>query len=182
MGETRAEVGAPAQATPGAWSLEPGAAGRQTPEARRPKTEDRPQPETLGRWSAQRARQRRTARAETLMVAHVVLFRPKPQLPDDARQRLVDGFTRAIREIPQIRRARIGRRVTHGRPYEQLMRSDYTFAAVLEFDDLEALKGYLEHGAHDALGAAFFECFDEALVYDYELGDATERLPMLLGS
>ena len=110
------------------------------------------------------------------MVAHVVLFRPKPHLTPDARRRLLDGFTGAIREIPQIRRARIGRRVTHGRPYEQLMRADYSFAAVLEFDDIDALKGYLAHGAHEALGAAFFESFEEALIYDYEFGDAADWL------
>ena len=110
------------------------------------------------------------------MVAHVVLFRPKPHLAADARRRLVDGFTRAIRDIPQIRRARIGRRVTHGRPYEQLMRADYSYAAVLEFDDVDALKGYLAHDAHEALGNAFFECFDETLIYDYELGEAEEWL------
>ena len=116
------------------------------------------------------------------MIAHVVLFRPKPHLPADARRRLVDGFTRAIRDIPQIRRARIGRRVTHGRPYEQLMRADYSYAAVLEFDDVDALKGYLAHDAHEALGAAFFECFEDTLIYDYELGDAPEQLTALLGS
>ena len=108
------------------------------------------------------------------MVAHVVLFRPKTQLPGDARQRLVDGFTRAVREIPQIRRARIGRRVTHGRPYEQLMRADYSYAAILEFDDVAGLKTYLAHDAHEALGAAFFECFEEALIYDYEMGEPSE--------
>lgn len=113
------------------------------------------------------------------MIAHLVLFRPKSPLPGDARRRLVDGFTRAIREIPQIRRARIGRRVTHGRPYEQLMRADFSYAAVLEFDDVEALKGYLAHEAHEALGAAFFECFEEALIYDYQLGDAPDHLSVL---
>ena len=116
------------------------------------------------------------------MVAHVVLFRPKPQLSADARQRLVEAFTRAVRDIPQIQRARIGRRVTHGRPYEQLMRVDYPYAAVLEFEDLERLKGYLAHPAHDALGNAFFECFDEALIYDFEMGEAAEELPTLLGA
>lgn len=105
------------------------------------------------------------------MVAHVVLFRPKKKLSAEARQRLVDAFTRAVREIPQIQRARIGRRVTHGRPYEQLMRTDYPYAAVLEFEDLERLRGYLAHPAHDALGNAFFECFDEALIYDFEMRD-----------
>ena len=116
------------------------------------------------------------------LIAHVVLFRPKPQLPAEARQRLVDGFTRAIREIPQIRRARIGRRVTHGRPYERLMRADYSFAAILEFDDVDALKGYLAHDAHEALGAAFFECFEETLIYDYELAEASEQLIALVGT
>lgn len=110
----------------------------------------------------------------------MVLFRPKPQLPDAARRRLVDSFTRAIREIPQIRRARIGRRVIHGRPYEQLMRADYSFAAILEFDDVDALKGYLAHDAHEALGAAFFECFEDALIYDYTMGEAAAHLPLLL--
>jgi hypothetical protein len=115
------------------------------------------------------------------MIAHVVLFRPKPHLTADARRRLVDGFTRAIREIPQIRRARIGRRVTHGRPYEQLMRADYSYAAVLEFDDVDGLKGYLAHHAHEALGAAFFECFEDTLIYDYEMGEPATQLPLLMG-
>ena len=122
----------------------------------------------------------RPARAEALMVAHVVLFRPKPELPDAARQRLVDGFTRAIREIPQIRRARIGLRVTHGRPYEQLMRADYSYAAILEFDDVESLKAYLAHDAHEVLGAAFFECFEDALIYDFEMGEPPAALAELL--
>ena len=105
------------------------------------------------------------------MIAHVVLFRPKPELSSDARERLVSAFMRATRDIPQIRRARIGRRVTHGRPYEQLMRADYPYAAILEFDDIDALKAYLGHDAHDALGASFFECLEAALIYDYEIGE-----------
>jgi hypothetical protein len=116
------------------------------------------------------------------MVAHIVLFRPKAELSTDARQRLVGALTRALREIPQIRRARVGRRIKHGRPYEQLMRAELTHAAVLEFDDTEGLKAYLSHGAHDALGASFFESFEEALIYDYELGDAATALGDLLAA
>jgi hypothetical protein len=115
-------------------------------------------------------------------VAHVVLFRPKAQLSSDARQRLVDAFTRALREIPGIVDARIGRRVMHGRSYEQMMRADYTYVALLEFTDADALKAYLAHPAHEALGAAFFECLEDALIYDYEIGGAAEQLPQLLGS
>jgi hypothetical protein len=116
------------------------------------------------------------------MVAHVVLFRPRPQLPDESRQRLVEGFTRALREIPQIRRARIGRRVRHGRSYEQQMQADYSHAAVLEFEDVESLKAYLAHDAHEALGAAFYECFEETLIYDYEMGEPAAQLPLLLAA
>ncbi len=166
MGETRAQIGASAEGLEtGDWRPETTEGCSLEPEAR-----------------SQQVQAPAKRSSGPALIAHVVLFRPKPQLPAEARQRLVDGFTRAIREIPQIRRARIGSRVTHGRPYEQMMRADYSFAAVLEFDDVDALKGYLAHDAHEALGAAFFECFEEALVYDYELGDATERLAMLLGS
>ena len=49
------------------------------------------------------------------------------------------------------------------------MTVDYEYAAILEFDTLEDLKAYLAHGAHDALGALFFEAFEVALMYDYEM-------------
>lgn len=103
------------------------------------------------------------------MVAHVVLFKTKPGLDAAARQRLADAFQHALDAIPSIRRAHIGRRVTHGRPYEQLMTVDYEYAAILEFDTVADLTSYLAHPAHDALGARFFEAFDVALMYDYEM-------------
>jgi len=108
------------------------------------------------------------------MVAHVVLFRPRDHLPAAARQRLIEAFTRALREIPSIRRAHVGRRVMHGRPYERLMAVNYEYAALLEFEDLAQLEAYLAHEAHNALGSLFFEAFDVALMYDYEMreGDA----------
>jgi hypothetical protein len=106
------------------------------------------------------------------MVAHVVLFKPKPGLDAATRQRLADAFQHALRDIPTIRRAHIGRRVTHGRPYEQLMTVDYEYAAILEFDSVDDLKAYLAHGAHDTLGALFFEAFEVALMYDYQMNGA----------
>ena len=105
------------------------------------------------------------------MIAHVVLFKPKSGLDAGTRQRLADAFQLALREIPSIRRAHLGRRVTHGRPYEQLMTVDYEYAAILEFETLADLTAYLEHDAHGALGALFFEAFEFALMYDYDLRD-----------
>jgi|SRR5687767_11199866 len=105
------------------------------------------------------------------MIAHVVLFRPRPDLTPDARAALTEAFEAAIREIPSIRRARVGRRVTHGRPYEALMRVDYEYAAILEFDDLSGLRAYLAHPTHDQLASRFFSASVDALMYDFELSD-----------
>ena len=102
------------------------------------------------------------------MVAHIVLFRPRASLTSDERTALIDAFARALHEIPSIRRSYVGRRVTHGRGYEQLMKEDYEYAAVLEFDDMSGLLAYLQHPAHKDLGERFFASFDAALMYDYE--------------
>jgi hypothetical protein len=114
------------------------------------------------------------------VIVHLVIFRPRPGLPDADRRGLVEALSRALHEIPSIRRMRIGRRVTHGRPYEALMRVDYEFAAMLEFDDLAGLTAYLEHPAHDALAARFFAAFEDALMYDYEMRDGEDGLQGLL--
>jgi hypothetical protein len=110
------------------------------------------------------------------MLVHVVLFRPRPNLSPAERQRLANALSAAIREIPSVRRAQIGRRVTHGRPYEQLMRANYTHAALIEFDDVAGLKAYLEHPAHEQLGMRFFDSFEEALMYDYDVAEGEEGI------
>jgi hypothetical protein len=110
------------------------------------------------------------------MIAHVVLFRPRADLSPASRQELVSAFEGAIQAIPSIRRAHIGTRVMHGRPYENLMRSDYPYAAVLEFDDLAGLKAYLEHPAHERLGTCFFKAFEDALMYDFDMHEGAAGL------
>ena len=114
------------------------------------------------------------------MILHVVLFRPRPGLEEDQRQGLARAFAGAIDNIAAIKRARIGRRRTHGRAYEQLMREDYTYAAILEFDDLAGLRAYLEHPAHTELGSRFFDCFEHALIYDFDVHDGQVGLNTLL--
>jgi len=114
------------------------------------------------------------------MILHVVLFRPRPGLGEAQRQGLAKAFAAAIDNIGPIKRARIGRRRMHGRAYEQLMRADYTHAAILEFEDLAGLKTYLEHPAHNELGSRFFECFEEALMYDFDVQDGHVGLSSLI--
>ena len=114
------------------------------------------------------------------MIAHVVLFRPRPALLTSERLALVDAFVRAVRDIPSIRRCRVGKRITHGRGYEQLMRENYEYAAVLEFDDVTGLQAYLRHPAHEALAERFFAAFEIALMYDYELKEGENALAEVL--
>ena len=110
------------------------------------------------------------------MTVHLVLFRPRPDLTDDQRAALASAFELALRGIPAIRRARVGRRVMIGRAYEALMRSDYPYAAVIEFDDETGLRAYLDHPAHQQLAARFFESFEDALIYDFELEEGAAAL------
>jgi len=110
------------------------------------------------------------------MIVHVVLFRLRPELAEETRDGLADALLRATREIPSIRRARVGSRMTVGRPYEQLMTTDYAFAAILEFDDLSALRSYLDHPVHEQLALRFYASVDQALTYDFELWDPDEGI------
>jgi hypothetical protein len=114
------------------------------------------------------------------VIAHLVLFRPRPDLSVDDRRALADSLATALRQIPSIRSARIGRRVTHGRAYEALMHVNYEYAAALEFEDLAGLKLYLAHPAHEGLAARFFESVADALMYDFDLKDGEEGIRALL--
>jgi hypothetical protein len=116
------------------------------------------------------------------MLVHLVLFKPRPALDATARQRLAGALSDAIRQIPTVRRARVGRRITHGRPYEQLMRVDYTHVAMLEFDDVDGLKAYLDHPAHEQLAVRFFEAFEEALMYDYDVADGEDGIGAVIAA
>ena len=53
-----------------------------------------------------------------------------------------------------------------------MMRDDYEFALMLEFDDLAGLKSYLQHPAHTAAGHHFTASASRSLAYDYELAES----------
>jgi hypothetical protein len=108
------------------------------------------------------------------MIAHVVLFRPKADLTSDQRRAFVTALQHALTNIPIIRQARVGRRLVLGRHYDQVNQHDFPFAAILEFATVADLRAYLEHPAHEMLGAQFYVASEAAMVLDYELreGDA----------
>jgi len=103
------------------------------------------------------------------MVAHIVLFRPKPDVAPAERRAMFDALAAAATEIPSVRRFQIGTRLIHGPQYERLMTEDYPYAAVVEFDDLAGLQAYLVHPRHQALGDLFYRLLERALAYDYEM-------------
>jgi hypothetical protein len=59
------------------------------------------------------------------------------------------------------------------------MRADYQYLLILEFDDIEGLRAYLEHPAHDAIGGFFTSAASASLAYDYEVVDLREAKKLL---
>jgi hypothetical protein len=108
------------------------------------------------------------------MVSHLVLMTPRADLSVDDKRALIDAFEDAIREIPTVRGVRIGRRIVHGAGYEASA-PDADYLVVLDFDDLAGLQAYLQHPAHQALGARFGQALRAASVYDFDVG-GVERL------
>jgi hypothetical protein len=114
------------------------------------------------------------------MIAHVILFRPKPELTAAERKGILDALSSAASVIPGIQRLRIGRRLRHGVPgYEQAMREDYEYVVIVEVADVDALKVYLRHPSHVALGAHFTKSAAAALAYDYEIVDAHDASTLI---
>ena len=108
------------------------------------------------------------------MIAHIVLFRLRPEVSLEDRRALLDGWATVLNDIPVIRRARVGRRVRIGRSYESLTRLDFPYVAVLEFDNVEALRAYLDHPAHEALATRLFAAIADTLIYDFDVTDDTQ--------
>ena len=103
------------------------------------------------------------------MVVHVVLFKPRADLPAQERSAFVTALERAIREIPTVRGVQVGRRLTFGAGYEQTAPDAADFLAVIEFDDEAGLHAYLQHPVHEELGRRFGEIMAAGFVYDFEI-------------
>ena len=105
------------------------------------------------------------------MVAHVVLYQLRPDLSDAERAQMNAALVEAFSTIPTIRRCRVGRRLSIGAPYETAMPVAFDYVGVLEFDDENGLRAYLEHPAHQELGRLFWSCSERTLVFDYALAE-----------
>jgi hypothetical protein len=106
------------------------------------------------------------------VVAHVVLYQPRPDLTAAERQQFDSALSAAIHGIPSVRRVTIGERIRLGTSYDSLMTTDFAYTAIFEFEDEAGLRAYLEHPAHRQLGALFYSCSAAALAYDYAITSA----------
>jgi len=103
------------------------------------------------------------------MIAHVVLFTPRADLDAAAGRALVGALERALVDIPQIRRVRIGRRRVLGFAYDTISPVHLEYAAILEFDTEADLRSYLVHPAHADLAQRFNSSAAVAIAHDFEM-------------
>ena len=104
------------------------------------------------------------------MIAHVILWQPRTGLTSDERRNVLVALAAAVQNAPTVRSCRIGRRVKHGLPgYEQMMSDDFGFVAIIEFDNIDGLREYLRHPAHQSIGEQFTSAASAALAYDYDV-------------
>jgi hypothetical protein len=113
------------------------------------------------------------------MIAHLVLFTPRPTLSRDEGLQFHHALTTALETIPSIVSYRVGRRVRTGAAYD-VTAIDFEFFALIEFNDRQGLADYLSHPAHAELGRVFHETSERALALDYDavgdhIGEALER-------
>ncbi len=104
------------------------------------------------------------------MIAHIVLFEPKPTMSATDRRTFVEALGRTLRQIPAVRRARVGRAVAPATGGEAAT-PPYRYAAILEFDSRGDLDRYLEAPAHKGLATAFWTACALTVILDVELFD-----------
>jgi hypothetical protein len=101
------------------------------------------------------------------MIAHVVLFEPKATITEADRDTFLDAMKLAFREIPTVARSMVAKRQSIGAGYEaKVGDKTYSYVSVVEFENVEALKSYLEHPLHGRLGQLFWQYCESTLIVD----------------
>ena len=99
------------------------------------------------------------------MIAHIVLFSLKEDLPPDRRRAFAISAQAAFAGIPSIRRASVGTSVQIDAGYVRSFgETTYDGAAMLEFEDEKGLVDYLTHPLHDELGRLFWESCSRTVI------------------
>ena len=103
------------------------------------------------------------------MIAHIVLFTPKPEVTTDAVRSFAQAVLDVCGSVPSIQRAMIGKAISVDPGYTRAMgHSTYKYAAVLEFAHSAALIDYLKHPDHAKLGRLFWDVCESTSVVEVE--------------
>jgi hypothetical protein len=103
------------------------------------------------------------------MIAHVVLFEPKASTTVDERDAFFELMRTAFSEIETVRRSFVGLRQKVGVAYEaKVGDSTYSYASVVEFDDVDGLKVYLDHPLHVKVGQLFWQHCERTMIVDVD--------------
>ena len=106
------------------------------------------------------------------MIAHVVLFNPKPSANRDLLLSCAQLLERLAREVPGVVRASVGRTVEIDAGYpREFGDTTYQNICVLEFEDKASLINYLNNPLHRDLGRLFWELCDSAAILESEKVD-----------
>jgi len=103
------------------------------------------------------------------MIAHVVLFEPKTSATVTERDAFVELLRATFSEISTVQRSFIGLRQKVGVSYEIILGdTTYSYASVVEFDDIEGLKIYLDHPLHVKVGQLFWQHCERTMIVDVD--------------
>jgi hypothetical protein len=104
------------------------------------------------------------------VIAHVVLFEPKPGLTTDERRRFLGSVRTAVLGASGLKAARIGSTVGLVQmPENRGSQTTYSYTAIFEFESSAALEAYLKHPRHDMLRKAFWENCAATMIVDAEM-------------
>ena len=109
------------------------------------------------------------------MIAHIVLFDPKPSLSDSEKRLFAQSVLAVTSRLPSVCRVSIGRKIAvdpgYGRSFGD---KPYEYSAILEFQDREALVSYLVAPEHAELGRLFWESCARTIIAETEAVDLSD--------
>jgi hypothetical protein len=97
------------------------------------------------------------------VIAHIVLFRPKREAGADGIRSFATTLQSACREIRSVRRAIAGR-ITDDKQF--IGHTTYQYVAVIEFENEEGLRSYLNSPSHKELAGLFWQFCESTIILD----------------
>lgn len=102
------------------------------------------------------------------MIAHIVLFEPKGDIPARDLRVFAQTLQDVCRAVPSVKRATAGRIA----PEQHLIgHTTYHYAAVIEFDDTDGLRDYLSSPIHKDLARMFWSYCESTVILDVDAID-----------